>query len=172
MATHIFSNPFKNTQIFSTQGAVLTYKQQQGGKTSEFLPICTSSLSIQFARNITPMYSVIQGEKNQLTKYMSVGPGQGSMTLQGLFGPKTRMQAFLKSCGQGCSPISLQLTPFGQVCTKGDGQNTQKQICKIYIGGAFCNSFGFNMQITQDGMSMVNVPLSFMITSLAWQDKQ
>lgn len=172
MATHVFSNPYKNTQIFSTQGASLTYAQQGGSAgTSGNLPICTSQLTIQFARNITPMYSVIQSQKGGLTKYMAVGPGQGTLQLQGLFGPTTRMQKFLKACGQGCAPLRMQLAPFGEVCAKGDGQNTQKQICKIYLTGAICNTFGFSMQIGADGMSTVAVPLTFMITGLQWQDK-
>lgn len=170
MATHVFSNPFKNTQIFSTQGALLTYKQQSGGN-SGMLPICTQQIGIQFTRNITPMYSVVQNQSNQLTKYMAIGPGQGSLSLSGLFGPTTQMQHFLRTCGQGCSAINFQLTPFGQVCATGDGANSQKQICKIYIGGAFCQSFGFSMQIGADGMSTVSIPLAFMITSLQWQDK-
>lgn len=184
MGTEIFHNPYKQTKIWSLQGAAITYDVQKYGSTSggarklgeknggpknQSLPLAVTGFTIQLQRSPQQLYSLNEDVTGQLTKYMMLGAPTGSLTLEGVLAPTTVMQKFFQSISNPCYALTFTINPYGTSCV--DTSNKQVKICTIRVRGAVMNSFSFSQSAASGNLATISMPLSFSITGVSWEDQ-
>lgn len=179
MSSEVFNNPYKQTKVWSTQGATITYALQTknnrynnfGGSGNKDLPIAVTGFEISLARKPSPMYSINTDNAGQLTKYMMLGAPEGTLDLGGVMAPDTEIQKFIKTVSNPCYAVTFTINPMGYSCV--DSSSNEKKICTIRVSGAVMTGFGFRQNVSQSagGMSTITFPLRFDITGVSLDDK-
>lgn len=158
----IFQNPYKSTETWSAQGALI--KWTGGGVTGN--PLLVLQISIQYQRRVQPFYPIASDSQSR-KKINMVGAPVGQMTIGSIFTPSaTGLAAFLKAVGSPCKnaedSVTMTLQPFGEVCQNGTSSQANGETFKLT--GVELESVG--VQIQGGEVAVVNLPTTYSFTDM------
>jgi hypothetical protein len=170
---NIFNNPYTTTQSWASQGALISWGY--AGKASQGeVPLMISGLRMTYQQQITPIFP-LNASQNTATKVNIKGAPQGSLELAAIYCPNPKdIQSFIVAASRTCVPVGeemwISLAPFGNLTctyTPAEGESTPQttgQISEFKLNGVELVSLGLNIQAGE--VTVVNMPLNFMFTSL------
>lgn len=165
----VFNNPYNATETWTAQGAVVTWGKGNGSNASEggSVPLIMTDLSIGYSRSMRPVFA-INKVKDALTRYNIAGAPSGTLNIGSILGPTaTELESFLSAVTNTChtnnDSVLLTINPFGNVtCTSEEGESFQG--VPIILRGV--ELVGMSMAIQGGDMALINMPLSFMFSSM------
>lgn len=174
----LFSNTFVNKDpvVFDAQGALISWSKTSASQAANGLGTvktlsnsakvftCTTQVQVTYQRAVQTIYPIGGSQPLQL-----LGSPKGSLRITTLIGPTASLQTFLKDCNDNCNNIHIAIQPFGMQASN-CGESPVMPV--ITLSGCRMISLGISIQAAQQGLSMVNVPLSFQFTSLQWTQTQ
>lgn len=161
----IFNSPYKSTQSWASQGAIIEYGI--GGTTFEPIPLMVQGLSLNYVQQATPIFPLNTDGNGNATKINIKGAPQGSLQLQSVYCPvPSNIEKFLELASRDCvnesQAMSITIRPFGDIkCAAGTSvQNDDK----FWLTGVELVSLGLNIQAGE--VTLVSMPLNFTFTLL------
>lgn len=161
----IFNSPYKTTQSWASQGAIINYGV--GGAGFEQIPLMVSGLSLQYSQQASPMFPLNTDGNGNATKINIKGAPQGSLQLTSIYCPVPKNIAkFLQDASRPCvgetEDLVITIRPFGDIkCAAG---TTIKNDTVFRLNGVELVSLGLNIQAGE--VTLVNMPLAFTFTQL------
>lgn len=191
----VFNNPFANTETWTAQGALLTWKVGKNsdpaleGKIADAVPLLLQTVQIQYSQPIQPMYPINAQGVGKAVRINMKGAPNGTLAFNSIYSPMhTSIEDFLKAASKGCSmagdELYVVIHPFGNIeCTtveytgksdKRDNSPTKGHYNDVSFAlkGVVLTSMGLNIEGNE--LTVVNMPLQFMFTSMDYviMDKQ
>ena len=168
----IFNSPFKTTQSWTSQGAILNYGTGTDYKTFEEIPLMISGLGITYTQQATPIFPMNTDGNGNATKINVRGAPNGTLTLQSIYCPIPKnIGAFLEMASRGCvgpdESMKVSIRPFGDIKCAGGSNVVNDNI--FWLEGVELNSLSINIQSGE--VTLVNMPLGFTFTSLEFRKK-
>ena len=166
----IFNSPFKSTQSWSSQGAILHYGK--GTETAKQIPLMVSGLSMTYTQQATPVFPLNTDGNGNATKINIKGAPQGQLQIQSIYCPFPKnLEDFLELASRDCVPeneaMFVSLRPFGDIkCNS--GSDVAKDT-KFWLNGVELVSLGLNIQAGE--VTLVSMPLNFTFTLLKIGEK-
>lgn len=159
----IFNNPYKTTETWSAQGALVKWS---GGKVGNGNPLLVLQIQIQYQRSVQPFYPIASSAATR-TKINMVGAPRGQMTIGSIFTPSaTGLKQFLEAVGSACKDkenmITMTLQPFGDTCKNGKSSQSNGGVFKLT--GVELESVG--VQIQGGEVAVVNMPTTYSFTDM------
>lgn len=156
MANQVFVNPYnQKPQVWSTQGAKLYVA---GSQVNPIL--CLTGVQATLQRTISDQYPLGAGGVIRL-----VGAPTGQASFTSLLGPKVALKNFLDQLSNVCSPADVIIKPLqDMLCPDQLTKNVE-----ITLIGCTTTQVGIQIQAAQQGMSMVNVPITVQFTNMQWK---
>lgn len=169
----IFNNPFKTTQSWSSQGAVILYgtgdpTQTPDDSNMEAIPLLVSGLSLTYTQQATPVFPLNTDINGGASKINIKGAPQGTLQLQSIYSPVAEnIDTFLEMAARQCvgptNQMIMTIRPFGNIeCVYGDAVTNDDL---FRLTGVELISLGLNIQAGE--VTLVNMPLQFTFTSLS-----
>lgn len=161
----IFNSPYKTTQSWASQGAIITYGT--GETATEPIPLLVSGLTLSYAQQTTPIFPLNTDGNGNATKLNIKGPPMGQLQLQSVYCPIAKnIDKFLemasRDCVSGNSQMVIAIRPFGDIkCAAGTSVTNDDRFRLI---GVELVSFGLNIQAGE--VTLVSMPLNFTFTLL------
>jgi hypothetical protein len=161
----IFNSPYKTTQSWASQGAIIEYGI--GGSTFEPIPLMVSDLSLTYQQSIAPMFPLNTDGNNNATKINIKGAPTGTLSLTSIYCPIPKnIEKFLELASRECvgesDGLVITLRPFGDIkCAAG---TTVDNDSKFWLEGVELTSIGLNIRAGE--VTVVNMPLNFVFTLL------
>lgn len=161
----IFNSPYKTTQSWASQGAIITYGVN--GQAAEQIPLMISGLTLGYAQQITPIFPLNTDGNGNATKINVKGAPQGQLQIQSVYCPIPKnIEKFLELASRSCvgegDSMFITIRPFGDIkCAAG----TEVQNDDIFwLDGVELVSLGLNIQAGE--VTLVSMPLNFTFTLL------
>lgn len=156
----IFTNPYsQKTQIWSTQGA----KIYCAGFQEQTTLACLTGVTVQLTRSVQDKYPLGAGSIIRL-----VGAPQGRADFTSLLGPQSNLGAFLRLISDLCQPTDIIIKPLAM---QDQLDCLVKADLTVTLQDCTATTMGLNIQEAQQGLSLVNVPVSIQFTNLLWDQK-
>lgn len=186
----IFNSPFKTTQSWSSQGAVLLYglgdpTQATDGAFTEAntnddatlsddaagmapIPLFVQGISLTYTQRATPVFPLNTDSTGGASKINIKGAPQGVLQIQSIYSPKAgHIDRFLRLAARQCvgptNQLIVTIRPFGNINCYSDESVTYDDVFRL--AGVELESLGLNIQAGE--VTLVNMPLSFTFTSLS-----
>ena len=161
----IFNSPYKSTQSWASQGAIIEYGI--GGATFEPIPLMVNGLSLNYTQQATPIFPLNTDGNGNATKINIKGAPQGTLQLQSVYCPVPKnIQKFLEDAARDCvtedSAMSISIRPFGDIKCASGTNVTNDDI--FWLSGVELVSLGLNIQAGE--VTLVSMPLNFTFTLL------
>lgn len=163
----IFNSPFKTTQSWTSQGAIINYGTGTNSGTFQQVPLMVSGIAMTYTQQATPIFPLNTDGSGNAVKINIKGAPQGTLQLQSIYCPVAKnIDAFLEMASRPCvtedDQMIVTIRPFGDIkCTAGDGVAADDVFRLI---GVDLVSLGLNIQSGE--VTLVNMPLSFTFTLL------
>jgi len=163
----IFNSPFKSTQSWTSQGAIINYGIGISTETFQQIPLMVSGLSFSYTQQATPVFPLNTDGNGNATKINIKGAPQGQLQLQSIYCPVAKnIDDFLEKASRSCvgeaEQLIVTIRPFGDIkCAAGDNVSSD-DVFKLI--GVDLVSLGLNIQAGE--VTLVNMPLSFTFTLL------
>ena len=191
---NIFSNPYKFTESWSAQGAVVRFGLEGGSGVlqsapdtdeaydckftviGDKCPLIISGINLTYTRQTQQIYPLTTDENGDSTKVVVKGAPQGILAVTSIYSPvAASITCFLKLASRDCvvkgNEMWMSLRPFGALtnCTTGETISA-KDAKKITwrISGVELNQLGLQMQ--SGPTTIVSMPLNFEFTDLKISD--
>lgn len=161
----IFNSPYKTTQSWASQGAILTYGK--GTTATETIPLMVSGLSLTYAQQATPIFPLNTDGNGNATKINVKGAPMGQLQLQSVYCPVAKnIDAFLEMAARDCvgenDQMIITIRPFGDIkCAAGTNVRNDD---RFRLVGVELVSLGLNIQAGE--VTLVSMPLNFTFTLL------
>ena len=190
---NVFSNPYKFTESWSAQGAVVRFGIEGGDNNltaaadesfscsydpaGEKCPLIISGINLTYTRQSQQIYPLTTDENGDATKVVVKGAPQGILALTSIYSPvAASITCFLKLASRDCvakgNEMWMSLRPFGALknCMTGEVINASEAPNKITwrISGVEMNQLGLQMQ--SGPTTIVSMPLNFEFTDLKISD--
>lgn len=172
----IFDNPYNKTEIWSAQGALITYAVRKlsdapgTSASASLLPIVATRFDASYNRALSAVYALNKSADGNMTKLYMAGPPAGRLNFGSMVGPSTAMEKFLQDAGNACNVIDFTVKPFGSVVCATTTASEQKFGATISIAGSIFAGLQISMDPGQGGMAIIQMPLMFEFTQLNWTD--
>ena len=188
----VFNNPFANTETWSAQGALLTWKVGTSsdipldGTIADAVPLLLQTVQLQYSQPIQPMYPINAQGLNKAVRINMKGAPNGTLAFNSIYSPlHTNLKEFLQAASKGCSlqgeELYVVIHPFGNIeCTTVDVTGPDKKSRSQHNGhyndvsfalkGVVLTSMGLNIEGNE--LTVVNMPLQFMFTSMEYVQLQ
>lgn len=160
----IFNNPFKTTESWTAQGAVLEYgiKNQKFSK----VPLVIQGLSMQYGQQAAPIFPINTDGNGQATRINVKGAPSGQLTFNTTYSPvpgtiKDFIQKASRDCVTAGNELVITLRPFGDIKCAG---RTATDKTTFTLTGVDLVSLGITIQGGE--VTLVQMPLSFTFTTL------
>ncbi len=159
----LFHNPYKKTETWTAQGAIVNYGT--GDKANSAIPLYMTNIQINYQRAVSALYPINVTKVDDATKVNITGAPRGTLSIGSIYSPNMQnMKAFLDAIAKHCKTtkeaVTMTFRPFGSACTKGSSNNL------ITIKGVELESIGFSIQGGE--IAIVNIPTNYSFTSLDW----
>lgn len=164
----IFNNPYKNTESWSAQGAIINYFKGSNGTESDAnkVPLMISTLTLQYARQQSSFFPLNADASGNATKVNIKGAPSGTLQFTSIYCPTPgTIEDFLKMAARDCiksgDEMYITIRPFGLV--KCADQPILK-VPRFVLSAVELAGLGLNIQSSE--VTLVNMPLSFTFTGL------
>lgn len=165
---NIFNNPFKNTETWSAQGAILMWFIGNVGSDSDAnkIPLMINTLSLQYGRSQQSFFPLNSDASGNATRVNIKGAPSGALQFNSVYCPVPgQIAAFLEAAARDCvkpgEDMYVTIRPFGAIkCDDRPTLETPRWVCS----GVELNTLGLNIQSSE--VTIVNMPLSFNFTGL------
>ena len=172
---NIFSNPYKDTETWAAQGAIVqwgtgaTPEPSTGAtpKPSTGFPFMMINLEMRYARSLSSFFPINGDGDNNMTKINIAGAPRGTLQVGAIYGPDAAgvsefIEAASKSCKTAAEQVVISIKPFGNAtCT-----NTKFAEQAFILRGIEMEQLGLNIQGGE--AAVVNLPTVYSFTSLEW----
>lgn len=167
---NIFSNPYKDTETWAAQGAIVqwgTGEIAEAATATTGLPFMMINLQMQYARSLSSFFPINGDGANNMTKINISGAPRGTLQVGAIYGPDaTGVKAFVdaasKSCKTAAEQVVISIKPFGNApCT-----NTKFAAPEFILKGLEMEQLGLSIQGGE--AAVVNLPTVYSFTSLEW----
>lgn len=160
----IFSNPYKNVETWTAQGAVVNYTVGTGSAVA--VPLLMTNITVNYGRRVMPQYPINTSSSGSGKKINIAGVPSGTLQVGSIYGPTmTGLQQFIEAVAKqvktAADQIGLTIRPFGT--TVG---NTTVNNSTLKLGGVELEQVALSLQGGET--AIVNMPLTFSFTSLDW----
>lgn len=161
-----FDSSYEKTVRIPGGGCAVKWKKASESDWS-VLPLLMIGVTLQFSRNVQPLYPINANADGTRTQIQLVGPASGQLQCQGMLTPTdTGVNDFLKACGATCSDeksqVDMLIYPFGSDASKTCGGNAR---LTYTIRGLSLVSAGLSIS-AQGGMPQVGTPYSFTFSDM------
>lgn len=161
----IFNSPYKSTQSWASQGAILQYGKGTG--TAKQIPLMVSGLSLTYAQQATPIFPLNTDGNGNATKINVKGAPMGQLQLQSVYCPVPKnIEEFLEMASRDCvsetDGMFVSIRPFGDIKCASGTTVTNDDI--FWLDGVELVSLGLNIQAGE--VTLVSMPLNFTFTLL------
>lgn len=161
----VFNSPYKSTQSWASQGAILEYGIS--GQAFEQIPLMVSGLGVTYAQQVTPIFPLNTDGNGNATKINIKGAPQGSLTLQSVYCPVPKnIEKFIEMASRDCvaenQGMVVTIRPFGDIKCAAGTSITEDD--KFWLEGVELVSLGINIQAGE--VTLVSMPLNFTFTLL------
>lgn len=167
----IFNSPFKTTQSWASQGAIILFGTGTENPTDS-IPLMVSGLTLTYAQQATPIFPLNTDGNGNATKVNIKGAPQGTLQLQSVYCPVSKnLDEFLRIASRDCvsdtDQMVITIRPFGDIkCASGsDVQNDDL----FRLTGVELVSMGLSIQSGE--VTLVSMPLNFTFTLLQKEKK-
>lgn len=164
----IFNNPYKNTESWSAQGAIIMWYIGSVGAESEAnkVPLMINALNLQYGRGQQSFYPLNADASGNATRVNIKGAPTGALQFTSIYCPvQGQIDEFLKAAQRDCiksgEEMLITIRPFGVIkCDDRPVTQAPRWICT----GVEMNGLGLNIQSSE--VTLVNMPLTFNFTGL------
>jgi|GEM_PF-5663250 len=162
---NIFSNPYKDTETWTAQGAIVQWGT--GDIPTTGLPFMMINLQMQYARSLSSFFPINGDSANNMTKINISGAPRGTLQVGAIYGPdatgvKEFVEAASKACKTDAEQVVISIKPFGNAtCT-----NTKFATQAFTLKGLEMEQLGLSIQGGE--AAVVNLPTVYSFTSLEW----
>ena len=159
----VFDSAYENTIRIPGGGCAI--KWSKGSAAPSHLPLLMYNVTLQFGRQVQPLYPINANADGTRTQIQLVGPSSGQLQCTGILTPTmSSLRDFLQACGATCADannqINMLIYPFGNAvksCTSSTAYYKLTGVTVINTG----------LQISsQGGMPQVMVPATFIFSDL------
>ena len=162
----IFNSPFKSTQSWTSQGAIINYGIGISTETFQQIPLMVSGLSFSYTQQATPVFPLNTDGNGNATKINIKGAPQGQLQLQSIYCPVAKnIDDFLEKASRSCvgeaEQLIVTIRPFGDIKC---GNESVTDAPVITLTGVELATIGFS--IASGAVTLVNMPLSFSFTNM------
>lgn len=168
---NIFSNPYKSTETWSAQGAIVQWGT--GGKATTQFPLMMVGVEMTYARKIQQIFPINSAVSGDMTKINVSGAPVGTLQVSSIYGPfTTGLASFIEAVSKGCKgpdeQVTLKISPFGKSeCKSATGAGTGSfQDMDFILEGLDMEQVALRIQGSE--ATVVNVPTVFSFTNLQW----
>lgn len=164
--TTVFNNPYKNTESWSAQGAVVQWGTSDS--TSKALPIMMLGLTANYGRRTSAFFPINRDASGNCVRVNISSAPSGTLQVNSIYSPTHEgleefIKAVTKDCKKTADAVTITLRPFGDMAcsdTSAVGQT-------LYLKGVELDTLGLTIQGGES--AVVNMPLAFSFTSLDWE---
>lgn len=161
---HVFNSPYKTTESWTAQGAIIQYYIT--GQEAEKIPLVIAGLEIGFAQQQTPFYQLNADESGGGKRIVVKGAPQGSLSITSIYCPTPgKIKEFLAAASRDCvtagNDLVITVRPFGDIKC---GNESVTDAPVITLTGVELASLGFSIQ--SGAVTLVNMPLAFSFTDM------
>ena len=159
----VFDSAYENTIRIPGGGCAI--KWSKGSAAPSHLPLLMYNVTLQFGRQVQPLYPINANADGTRTQIQLVGPASGTLQCTGILTPTmSSLRDFLQACGATCADannqINMLIYPFGNAvksCTSSTAYYKLTGVTVINTG----------LQISsQGGMPSVTAPAEFNFSDL------
>lgn len=168
----IFNNPYKNTETWSAQGAILMWYTGTTGSdgSANKIPLMINALGLQYGRSQQAFYPLNSDASGNATRINIKGVPNGTLQFTSIYCPVPgEIDAFLKAAARDCikpgEEMYITIRPFGAI--KCDDRPITDSP-RWTLGGVEMNTIGLNIQSAE--VTLVNMPLTFNFTGLGLEN--
>ncbi len=166
---NIFNNPYKTTETWTSQGAIIEYYVK--GQNAEAVPLMIAGLNLTFSRQKASYYPLNQNATGGATKINVNGAPQGALGITAIYCPtpgkiKEFLEKAARDCVQAGEELVVTIRPFGNVKC---GNTTVTEQQKFELTGVELVTLGLTIQSAE--VTIVNMPLQFQFTDLDYNEK-
>lgn len=161
----IFNSPFKTTQSWASQGAIIMYGTTNNP--TEPIPLMVSGLTLTYAQQATPIFPLNTDGSGNATKINIKGAPQGQLQLQSVYSPVAKnIDNFLEMASRECvgedSQMVVTIRPFGDIKCAAGADVSNDDLFRLT--GVELVSLGLSIQSGE--VTLVSMPLNFTFTLL------
>lgn len=161
---NIFNNPYKTTESWTAQGAIIQY--YIAGQEADKIPLMISDLQIGYGQQQTPFYPLNSDSTGASKRVVIKGAPQGSLSMTSIYCPTPgKIKEFLATAARDCvtagEDMIITVRPFGDIKC---GNESVTDAPVITLTGVELATIGFS--IASGAVTLVNMPLSFSFTNM------
>ena len=190
--TNIFSNPYKITESWSAQGAVVNWGEGYDTDNNGVLdfnaldvskdltkkcPLMITGINLDYSRQSQQIYPLNSDGNGNSTKVTIKGAPQGILQITSVYSPIAEsITKFLEACSRDCvkagTGVWMTIRPFGDIkCTTKTGTDVLADYSIVWtLTGVELNRLGLQMQ--SGPTTIVQMPLNFEFTNLYIDDSK
>jgi len=164
----VFNNPYKTTESWSAQGAIIMWYLGTPGADSDAnkIPLMVNAVSMQYNRQQISFYPLNADASGNATKVNVKGAPTGSLQLTSIYCPTPGeigkfLEAAARDCAKAGDEMYVTIRPFGTIKC---GDQPVTKAPRWILSGVELNGLALNIQSAE--VTLVNMPLAFTFSGL------